>query len=217
MERLRRFLPPQVAEQLISSPNGGLDLLESHRREVTVVYCDLRGFTRLTVVSDPDQVMQVLREYHAGLGNLITQYEGTLERFVGDGLLVVFNDPLPCDDHTERAVRMALDMRSCVTRLAEEWTSRGHNLGFGVGISRGTATLGSIGFERRAEYSVIGTVPNLAARLCEAAEAGQILGSRRVFNDVEHVVEATYVGELALKGFTRPMAAYNMVRAIGPA
>jgi adenylate cyclase len=217
MERLRRFLPPQVAEQLISSPNGGRDLLESHRREVTVVYCDLRGFTRLTVLSEPDEVMRVLREYHAGLGQLITEYEGTLERFVGDGLLVVFNDPLPCDDHTERAVRMALDMRSCVARLAEEWTSRGHNLGFGVGISRGIATLGSIGFERRAEYSVIGTVPNLAARLCEAAEPGQILGSRRVFNDVEHVVEATYVGELALKGFTRPMPAYNMVRAIGPA
>jgi adenylate cyclase len=211
MDRLRRFLPPQVAERLISSPNGGKDLLESHRREVTVVYCDLRGFTRLTVSSDPDEVMQVLREYHGELGSLITQYEGTLERFVGDGLVVVFNDPIPCDDHTEQAVRMALEMRNCVDRLAQDWRARGHNLGFGVGISRGVATLGSIGFERRAEYSVIGTVPNLAARLCDAAKAGQILVSRRVFNAVEHMVEAVYAGDLTLKGFARPLAAYNVV------
>jgi adenylate cyclase len=215
MERLRRFLPPQVAEQLIASPSGGQEILESHRSEVTVVYCDLRGFTRMTVSSDPDEVMRVLREYHTGLGSLITRYEGTLERFVGDGLLVVFNDPLPCDDHTERAVRMALDMRLCVARLVEEWKTRGHNLGFGVGISRGTATLGSIGFERRAEYSVIGTVPNLAARLCDAATAGQILVSRRVFNAVEHMIEAAYVGDLTLKGFVRPLAAYNVVRLLG--
>jgi class 3 adenylate cyclase len=166
----------------------------------------------MTVSSDPDEVMRVLREYHAGLGSLITQYEGTLERFVGDGLLVVFNDPLPCDNHTEQAVRMALDMRSCVDQLVGEWKSRGHNLGFGIGISRGTATLGTIGFERRAEYSVIGTVPNLAARLCDAAKAGQILVSRRVFNAVEHLVEATHVGDLTLKGFVRPLAAYNIVR-----
>ena len=215
MERLRRFLPPQVAEQLISSPNAEKELLESHRREVTVVFCDLRGFTRLTVSSDPDAVMRVLREYHAGLGELITRYEGTLERFVGDGLLVVFNDPLPCSDHTERAVRMALDMRTCVAALAEEWRRRDHNLGFGVGISRGTATLGSIGFERRAEYSVIGTVPNLAARLCESARPGQILVSRRVFAAVEHVAEANHVGDLTLKGFGRPMAVYNLVRLRG--
>ena len=211
MERLRRFLPPQVAEQLISSPNAEKDLLESHRREVTVVFCDLRGFTRLTVMSDPDEVMRVLREYHAGLGELITRYEGTLERFVGDGLLVVFNDPIPCHDHTERAARMALDMRACVAGLAHEWRTRGHNLGFGVGISRGTATLGSIGFERRAEYSVIGTVPNLAARLCEAAKPAQILVSRRVYSAVEDVLEAAHVGEFALKGFARPMAAYNLL------
>ena len=211
MERLRRFLPPQVAEELISSPNAEKDLLESHRREVTVVFCDLRGFTRLTVTSDPDEVMRVLGEYHAGLGELITRYEGTLERFVGDGLLVVFNDPIPCDDHTERATRMALDMRTCVAGLADEWRRRGHNLGFGVGISKGTATLGSIGFERRAEYSVIGTVPNLAARLCEAAKPGQILVSRRVYSAVEHLLDAAHVGDLALKGFARPMAAYNLV------
>ncbi|HEX2137694.1 MAG TPA: response regulator [Microvirga sp.] len=212
MERLRRFLPPQVADQLIASPDAGKDLLESHRRDVTVVFCDLRGFTRLTVSSDPDEVMRVLREYHAGLGELITRYEGTLERFVGDGLLVVFNDPLPCEDHTERAVRMALEMRTCVAGLADEWRARGHKLGFGIGISQGTATLGGIGFERRVEYSVIGTVPNLAARLCEAAADGQILVSRRVLHAVERIVEATRVGDLTLKGFARPMAAYNLVR-----
>jgi class 3 adenylate cyclase len=211
MDRLRRFLPPQVAEQLISSPDAGRNLLESHRREVTVVFCDLRGFTRLTVTAEPDAVMQVLREYHAGLGELITRYEGTLERFVGDGLLVVFNDPLPCPDHTERAIRMALDMRACVASLAAQWSQRGHNLGFGVGIARGSATLGSIGFDRRVEYSVIGTVPNLASRLSEAAKAGQILVSQRVLKAADHAVEAVHVGDLPLKGFGRPMAAYDIV------
>ena len=144
-------------------------------------------------MSDPDEVMRVLRGYHAGLGELITATRGTLERFVGDGLLVVFNDPIPWHDHTERAARMALDMRACVAGLAHDWRTRGHNLGFGVGISRGIATLGSIGFERRAEYSVIGTVLNLAARLCEAAKPGQILVSRRVYSAVEHVLEAAHV------------------------
>ena len=156
--------------------------------------------------------MAVLREYHACLGDLILRYEGTLERFVGDGLLVLFNDPLPCPDHSERAVRMAVEMRDCVGTLAEGWRRQGHVLGFGVGMACGYATLGRIGFDRRSDYAAIGTVPNLASRLCDEAKAGQILISQRVFASVEPLVEAAPVGELTLKGFHRPMPAYELIR-----
>jgi class 3 adenylate cyclase len=211
MQRLRRFLPSQVADQIVSSADVDT-LLQSHRREVTVLFCDLRGFTRLTIAVDAETVMKILREYHTVIGELVTAYAGTLERFVGDGVVVVFNDPIPVVDHTERAVRLGLDMRDRVGRLAAEWRVKGHNLGFGVGISKGTATLGSIGFEGRLEYSVIGTVPNLAARLAEKAADGQVLVSRRVYEATENLFEATHVGDMSLKGFGRPMAVFNVLQ-----
>ena len=207
--RLRRFLPPQVAEMLVSS---GEDALKSHRREVTVVFCDLRGFTSFAETSEPEEVMSVLKQYHGCLGELITRYEGTLERFVGDGLLVLFNDPVPCQDHPARAVRMAIDMRECMQGLAQDWRRRGHELGFGIGIAQGYATLGSIGFEGRTDYAAIGTVPNLASRLCDEAKPGQILVSQKVLVSVENEVAASPIGELGLKGFHRPVPAFEIHR-----
>lgn len=209
VNRLRRFLPEQVANLVIASSEAD-DPLKSHRREVTVVFCDLRGFTSFAEIAEPEEVMAVLGEYHACLGALIDRHEGTLERFIGDGALVLFNDPLPCPDHTERAVRMALAMRDDVGQLATKWQRDGHSLGFGIGIARGHATIGKIGFDRRSDYSVIGSVPNLAARLCEEAKAGQILASQRAFTPIESQVEAHSLGELTLKGFHRPMAAFNI-------
>ncbi|HEX2726429.1 MAG TPA: response regulator [Beijerinckiaceae bacterium] len=207
--RLRRFLSPQIAEAVVSS-DGGESVLRSHRRDVTVMFCDLRGFTAFAETAEPEEVMAVLGEYHTCLGALIFQYGGTLERFLGDGLLVVMNDPVPCPDHPAQAVRMALEMRDCMRVLETKWRKQGHELGFGIGIARGYATLGQIGFEGRLEYSVIGTVPNLAARLCGEAAAGQILVSQRVFTTLEDELDATLVGELALKGFHRPMPAYEV-------
>jgi adenylate cyclase len=208
--RLRRFLSPQLAEAVISS--GDEALLESHRREITVVFCDLRGFTRFAEGVEPEDVMEVLREYHAALGELIHGFEGTLERFTGDGLMVFFNDPLPCADAPERAVRMAVAMRARVTELAAEWSRRGHELGFGIGIAHGHATLGRIGFEGRSDYAAIGTVTNLAARLCAEAEPWQILVTQRVHAATEHIAVADDVGPLELRGFARPARAYNIVQ-----
>jgi adenylate cyclase len=212
--RLRRFLPEQVANLIVTSPKGD-DPLKSHRREVTVVFCDLRGFTAFAEVAEPEEVMAVLGAYHACLGALVDRHEGTLERFIGDGLLVVFNDPLACADHTERAMHMAIAMRDAVGDLSSRWQREGHSLGFGIGIARGFATIGKIGFDRRSDYAVIGSVPNLAARLCEEAKAGQILACQRAFLSVEPLVEARPLGELQLKGFRRPMAAFEIARRIG--
>jgi class 3 adenylate cyclase/CheY-like chemotaxis protein len=212
MGRLRRFLPPQVAELVISSGEGDA-VLQSHRREVTVMFCDLRGFTSFAETAEPEEVMAVLREYHACLGELIFKYGGTLERFVGDGLLVVFNDPMPCADHPVRTVKMALEMRTCMEALSDTWRSRGHELGFGIGIAQGYATLGQIGFEGRLDYAVIGTIPNLASRLCGEALAGQILVSQRVFTTIDGEVETNRLGDLNLKGFHRPVPAYEVLRA----
>ncbi len=214
ISRLRRFLPEQVANLVVSSSETD-DPLKSHRREVTVVFCDLRGFTAFAEIAEPEEVIGVLGEYHACLGAIIDRHEGTLERFVGDGLLVVFNDPLPCADHTERAVRMALAMRDGVSQLSAKWQREGHALGFGIGLARGHATIGRIGFDRRSDYAVIGSVANLAARLCDEAKAGQILASRRTFLPIETRVEARPVGELQLKGFHRSMAAFDIVRWLG--
>ncbi|MER9226248.1 response regulator [Mesorhizobium sp. M0664] len=214
MSRLRRFLPEQVADLILAAGNGDT-LLQSHRREVTVVFCDLRGFTAFAETAEPEEVMAVLGEYHACLGEQIVRYEGTLERFVGDGIVVVFNDPLPCADHTERAVRMAAAMRDAIDEHSEQWRKRDHLLGFGIGIARGHATIGRIGFDQRADYAVIGTVSNHAARLCEEARPRQILVSQRVVGAVESLVESVAVGELTLKGFRRPMPAYEIVRWIG--
>ena len=214
MGRLRRFLPAQVADLIVAAGNGDA-LLQSHRREVTVVFCDLRGFTAFAETAEPEEVMTVLGEYHSCLGEQIVRYAGTLERFVGDGIVVVFNDPLPCADHTEKAVCMAAAMRDAIDEHSERWRKRDYLLGFGIGIARGHATIGRIGFDQRADYAVIGTVSNHAARLCEEAKARQILVSQRVFGAVELLVESVSVGELTLKGFRRPMPAYEIVRWLG--
>jgi len=208
--RLRRFLAPQVA-QMIASSDSPDSVLSSHRREVTVVMCDLRGFTSFTEITEPEEVMAVLREYHETLGKLIFEYEGTLERFAGDGIVIIFNDPIPVADHVERAVRLSLGMRDeAVSKLTKLWRGRGHDLGLGIGIAVGYATLGQIGFTERREYTCIGSVINLASRLCDEAKAGQIVVSQRVLTAVEDSVEATPIGEMNLKGFKKPMAAYNV-------
>ena len=207
--RLRRFLSPQLAELIVSSEDERL--LESHRSEIAVVFCDLRGFTAFSESGEPEEVMGVLREYHSAMGTLIFRFEGTLERFTGDGLMVFFNDPLPCPDPAARAVRMAVEMREFGGKLSEKWRKRGHQLDFGVGIAQGYATLGRIGFEGRFDYAAIGTVTNLASRLCDKAQAGQVLISQRVYAAVEEFVDVEPVGELALKGLHRPVTAYNVL------
>jgi adenylate cyclase len=206
--RLKRFFSPQLAEAIVSG--GAEDPLRSHRREVTVVFLDLRGFTAFAETAEPEEVMGVLREYHATMGELILAHEGTLERFTGDGMMIFFNDPTPVPDPQERAVRMALAMRERVDELTRGWRKRGWELDFGVGIAQGYATIGAIGFEGRWDYGAIGTVTNLAARLCGEAQPGQILVPRRLYGTLEDLVDATPVGELALKGFSRPVSAYNV-------
>jgi adenylate cyclase len=207
--RLRRFLSPQLADLVVSS--GDDSFLESHRREITVVFCDLRGFTAFSETVEPEDVMQVLNEYHAALGDLVHRFEGTLERFTGDGMMVIFNDPLPCPDAPQRAVRMALAMRGRIADLSESWRGRGHDLDFGVGIAQGHATLGRIGFEGRFDYTAIGSVTNLAARLCAEAARRQILISQRVYAAIADIVVVDPVGELTLRGFSRPTHAYNVI------
>jgi class 3 adenylate cyclase len=211
--RLKRFLSPTVAELIVSA--GDESFLESHRREITVVFCDLRGFTGFAETGEPEDMMGVLREYHAALGEIVFRFEGTLERFTGDGLMVFFNDPVPCSDAPARAVRMAVEMRLCVGEIALGWRKKGHVLGFGVGIAQGYATLGRVGFEGRYDYAAIGTVTNLAARLCEAAGDGQILVSERVLAAVEELVGAEEMGAITPKGFSRPVIAYNVLRLEG--
>jgi class 3 adenylate cyclase len=207
--RLRRFLSPQLVDVIIDS--GDQDFLASHRREIVVVFCDLRGFTPFAEASEPEEVMGVLSEYHHVLGKLIFEYEGTLERFTGDGLMVFFNDPLPIDDAPERALRMSLAMRDGVRVLAEGWTRRGYDLSMGVGVAQGFATLGRIGFEGRFDYAAIGSVTNLAARLCGAAGPWKVLASQRVFHAAEHAVHGTEIGALELKGFSRPARVFDVI------
>jgi adenylate cyclase len=177
-----------------------------------VVFCDLRGFTAFTESSEPEEAMNVLREYHAALGELIFRYEGTLDRYAGDGVMILFNAPLPFADHAERAVRMAIEMRDNIETLTRKWRNRGHDLGFGVGIAVGYATLGQIGFERRLEYAAIGSVTNLASRLSSEANAGQIIVSQRTYGMVDSLVEAKPIAPLNLKGFHHPIAAVEILR-----
>jgi class 3 adenylate cyclase len=212
MSRLRRFLPPQVADLIVAS--GTERQLESHRREITALFCDLRGFTGFSESSDPEDVMSLLREYHAAIGEIIIKYNGTLERFAGDGVMVVFNDPVPVQNPALQAVQMALNMRTAIGALIEKWRRLGHELGFGIGIAHGFATLGTIGFEGRFDYAAIGTVSNVASRLCDEAKPGQILISPRVLMAVEDAVTVEPVGNFTLKGILRPMAAHNVLSAM---
>ena len=204
--QLRRFLPAQLAELIVDS--GDESFLESHRREITVVICDLRGFTTFAETTEPEEVWRVLGEYHTAMGDLVNRFEGTLERFAGDGFLVFFNDPVPCDDPARRAVSMAVAMRSRAEDLAKEWTRRGEDLALSVGIAQGYATLGRIGFEGRFDYAAIGTVTNLASRLCAEAEPWQILTTQRVQAEVEDIAVSNAVGDLDLRGFSKPVAAH---------
>jgi adenylate cyclase len=208
MNRLRSFLAPQIAELVVS--HGGEKLLESHRQAITAFSCDLRGFTGFAEIAEPEDVIGILREYHDVLGKLIQKYEATLELYAGDGVMVWFNDPLPCADPRERAVRMAVEMRTRVAELAARWRRQGHDLGFGVGIAHGYATLGRIGFEGCFHYSAIGTVVNLAARLCSQAQNGEILIDAKVQAAVESLAVIGPAVELTLKGLHRPIAVFNV-------
>jgi adenylate cyclase len=208
VSRLQRFLSPQIASLILSA--GDDRVLESHRRAITVVFCDLRGFTAFSELTEPEEVMSVLHEYHAVLGNLIHKYEGTVERFAGDGIMIFFNDPLPCPDPSLRAVQMAIEMRDQVGQLLVKWRKHGYELGFGVGIAHGYATLGRIGFEGRFDYGAVGTVVNLAARLCSDAKDGQILIEGKVHSAIETSTSTEPTGELTLKGIHRPVRVFNV-------
>jgi class 3 adenylate cyclase/PAS domain-containing protein len=209
MSKLTRFLSPKVSDLIMAGDAD--DPLKTRRRDITVVFVDLRGFTGFTETAEPEEVMGVLREYHAELGRAIMTYDGTIEHFAGDGVMILFNDPVPVPDHELQAIRMAIVMRESVATLVRGWKKRGHALGFGVGIAGGYATIGTIGFEGRLDYGAIGAVTNLAARLCGEAKHDQILISPRIFSKVEDQVEVEVVGELALKGFQRPVMAHNVI------
>ena len=206
--RLRRFLSPQVAELVMR--DGDESVLEGHRREIVVLFCDLRGFTSFAETSEPEEVMAVLGEYFSALGDLVTRYEGTLERFTGDGLMVFFNDPLPCDDAPDRAVGLAVAMRGRIRDLAASWTARGHDLAFSIGIAQGFATLGRIGFEGRFDYAAIGSVTNLAARLCAEAAPWEVYVTQRVQAAMGSRAVTDPVGDLTLRGFSRPVSVFSV-------
>jgi DNA-binding response OmpR family regulator len=210
LERLKRFFSPQLAELIVAG--GADDPLKTHRRDVTVVFLDLRGFTAFAEAAEPEEVMTVLREFHAAMGQLIVEHEGTLECFIGDGMMILFNDPVPIPNPQERAVRMALAMRARFEAIADGWSKLGYDIGMGIGIAQGYATIGAIGFEGRWDYGSIGTVCNLASRLCGEAKSGQILIPQRFLARVADIVEVDAIGELPLKGFQRAIAAYNILR-----
>jgi adenylate cyclase len=206
LSRLRRFLSPQLADVIVSSEDESM--LKSHRREITVVFCDLRGFTAFSETAEPEEVMGILGEFHKELGQLVFQFEGTLERFAGDALMIFFNDPFTCPDPPMQAVKMAIEMQKRIAELSASWRKRGHDLALGIGIAVGFATLGQIGFEGRFDYGAVGSVVNLAARLCAEARGGQILLAPTAFAAVESAVTAEPIGPLTLKGFHRPIPAY---------
>ncbi|MFH1821327.1 MAG: cache domain-containing protein [Methanobacteriota archaeon] len=206
--RIKRFLSPQVAEAVLNSDS--IDPFQTHRREVTVIFIDLRGFTNFSDSHEPEEVMQLLRKYHEEVGSLIFKYEGTLEHFAGDGIMVFFNDPLPQEDHTELATRMGIDVQTRINALRPEWRRKGYELDVGIGIATGFATLGAIGFEGRMDYGAIGNVTIMASRLSSEAQGGQILTNRKTLAKIEGLVESEYLGEMQLKGFTRPVSAFNI-------
>jgi class 3 adenylate cyclase len=208
--RLKRFFSPQLAELIVAG--GAEDPLKTHRREITVVFLDLRGFTAFAETAEPEEVMGVLREYHTAMGQLVLVHEGTLERFTGDGMMIFFNDPVAVANPAERAIRMALQMRQSVADLTVKWRKLGYELDFGIGIAQGYATIGGIGFEGRWDYGAIGTVTNLASRLCGEAKPGQILVSQRLLGTLDELVDVEAIGELTLKGFHRPINAHNILR-----
>jgi adenylate cyclase len=208
MDRLKRYLSPQIAQTVLGEHQ---DLFKSHRREITVVFLDLRGFTAFSDSAEPEEVMEILRQYHAAMGELIFKFDGTLERFAGDGIMIFFNDPVPCPDHTVKAVRMGLEMRAQIGELRKGWLKRGYDLDVGIGMAAGYATLGNIGFEGRMDYGAIGNVTNLAARLCAEARGGQVLMDQKTLSKIEEQVQAESLDELQLKGFGRPVAAFNIV------
>jgi class 3 adenylate cyclase/CheY-like chemotaxis protein len=212
MNRLQRFLSPQIAKLILSA--GDDRVLESHRRAITVVFCDLRGFTAFSELTEPEEVMSVMQEYHAVLGGIIHKYEGTVERFAGDAIMVFFNDPLPCPDPNMRAAQMAIEMRDQVGQQLVKWRKHGYELGFGVGIAHGYATLGRIGFEGRYDYGAVGTVVNLAARLCADAKDGQILIEGKVHSAIESSTSTEPAGELTLKGIHRPVRVFNVCTTV---
>ena len=207
--RLKRFLAPQVAELIVSS--GDESILDSHRREVAVLFCDLRGFTAFAETAEPEEIMKLLREYHASLGQLVHRFAGTLERFTGDGLIVLFNDPLPCPDPCLTAARLAVEMRASVDELVQRWRQLGSRLGFGIGIAYGYATLGRVGFEGRFDYTAIGSVVNLAARLCERAKPDEILVDSKVRAAIEGLIETEALGGFQPRGFSRPVEVFNII------
>ena len=210
VNRLKRYLSPQIAETILGENEN---LFKSHRREITVVFLDLRGFTAFSDSAEPEEVMELLRGYHAAMGKLIFNFDGTLERFAGDGIMVFFNDPIPCADHTEKAVRMALGMQDKVEDLRAEWFKKGYELDLGIGMATGYATLGNIGFEGRMDYGAIGNVTNLAARLCSEAKGGQILTDQKTMSRLENTFAAESIQELSLKGISRPILAFNVTGA----
>jgi adenylate cyclase len=208
MERLKRYLSPQIAETILEKEEN---LFKTHRREITVVFLDLRGFTAFSDNAEPEEVMDLLRDYHAEMGKLIFKFEGTLERFVGDGIVVIFNDPLPCEDHGRKAVSMTIEMRDRVKELRIAWTKKGYDLDLGVGLATGYATLGTIGFEGRMDYSSVGNLPNLAARMCAEAKGGQILTDQKTMSRLEEFFDSEAFEEFQLKGLSRPVRVFNIV------
>jgi len=210
MGRLKRYLSPQIAETILKSEDDSL--FKSHRREITVVFLDLRGFTAFSDSAEPEEIMELLRTYHAEMGKLIFEFGGTLERFTGDGIMVFFNDPIPCEEHAEKAARMSLEMRAKVKELRPGWLKKGYDLDLGIGLAAGYATLGNIGFEGRMDYGAVGNVTNLASRLCEEAKGGQILTNQKTLTRIEELFEAESLQELSLKGFARPVVAFNILK-----
>ena len=208
LRKLEGYVAPQIAQVIVT---GGEEALQSHRREITVLFCDLRGFTSFAETAEPEDVSAVLGEFHQAVGPAIFRHEGTVPYFTGDGMMVVFNDPLPCDDPAWRAVRLAVEMRDAAASLSEAWRQRGYNLKLGVGIAVGYATCGRIGFEGRFEYTAVGTVANLASRLCDAAEGGQILLEQRVFNLVKDFVSAESLGVMEFKGLSRSVPTFSLL------